>query len=246
MRLDKLLEAAEVGSRKQVKRLLISRQVKVDGQVIQTGSFNVDPALQHVTLRDEILEGPAHVYYMLNKPKGAVSAVRDQRHQTVVALINQSDRRPGLFPVGRLDRDTEGLLLLTDNGKLAHQLLGPLKGVIKQYEAVVNERVTEADVQAFQRGITFHGGVTCQPARLEILSASQAESRVLLSITEGKFHQVKKMFLAVGKKVTYLKRLTMGSLVLDKTLSPGDYRSLTSEELTLLQAYFNERSDIND
>lgn len=246
MRLDKLLEAARVGSRKQVKRFLVTRQVKVAGQVVQTGAYNVDPALQRVTLKDQVIEGPAHVYYMLNKPQGAVSAVSDKRHQTVVELIAEPDRRAGLFPVGRLDRDTEGLLLLTDNGKLAHQLLGPLKGVVKQYEAVVNEEVTEEDVMAFQEGIIFHGGVRCQPANLQIVSANQNESRILLGITEGKFHQVKKMFLAVGKKVTYLKRVTMGSLVLDETLKPGDYRQLTPEELSLLQGYFNERGDSDD
>lgn len=246
MRLDKLLEAANVGSRKQVKRLLVSRHVKVDGLVVQSGAYNVDPVLQRVTLKDQLVEGPAHVYYMLNKPQGAVSAVRDQQYQTVVELLAESDRRPGIFPVGRLDRDTEGLLLLTDNGKLAHQLLVPLKGVVKQYEAVVNERVTAVDVKAFREGTTFHGGATCQPADLRIISATQTESRVLLSITEGKFHQVKKMFLAVGKKVIYLKRVSMGSLILDETLKPGEYRSLTPEELVLLQDYFNERSESDD
>lgn len=246
MRLDKLLEAAKVGSRKEVKRLLVSRHVKVDGGVVQSGAYNVDPVLQRVTLKEQLVQGPAHVYYMLNKPQGAVSAVSDKQHQTVVDLIAASDQRPGLFPVGRLDRDTEGLLLLTDNGKLAHQLLVPLKGVVKQYEAVVNERVTASDIKAFQAGITFHGGVTCQPADLQIITATESESRVLVSITEGKFHQVKKMFLSVGKKVTYLKRVTMGNLCLDEELKPGDYRPLTSEELQLLQRYFNERSASDD
>lgn len=246
MRLDKLLENAKVGSRKQVKRLLISRQVKVDGQVVLSGAYNVDPALQQTRVKEQLIEGQGHVYYMLNKPQGAVSAVSDREHQTVVELIVENDRRPGLFPVGRLDRDTEGLLLLTDNGILAHQLLRPLKGVVKRYEAIVTEQVTEADVLAFNQGIVFHGGVQCQPAVLQILWADDQQSRILLDITEGKFHQVKKMFLAVGKKVMHLKRVSMGSLVLDESLKPGQYRPLTSEELGDLQAYFNERSERDD
>lgn len=242
MRLDKLLEIAKVGSRKDVKRLLVRRQVQVDGQIVLSGAYNVDPALQVTTVSGRLIEGEAHVYYMLNKPQGAVSAVRDACHTTVVDLISAEDRRPGLFPVGRLDRDTEGLLLMTDNGKLAHQLLVPLKGVVKCYEAVINERVTEADVAAFKEGIVFHGGIKCQPADLEILSATDEESRVLLAITEGKFHQVKKMFLAVGKKVVFLKRVSMGSLVLDETLKIGEYRPLKASELNQLQRFFNEGS----
>ena len=175
---------------------------------------------------------------MLHKPAGVVSAVSDAVNQTVIDLIDPSQRVPGLFPVGRLDKDTEGLLLLTNNGQLGYQLLIPKKEVAKIYEAVVNEIVTSEDLAAFTAGIVFDGGVKCKPAKLTILSHSDIESRVLLEISEGKFHQVKKMFLSVGKKVIYLKRLSMGPLQLDNTLPIGAYRALHAEELVALKPYF--------
>lgn len=234
MRLDKLLEAKGYGSRKKVKQLIKRKQVLVDGQVILADGYAVDPLFQQVVVSGKQLTDEAHVYYMLNKPAGVVSAATDTKNQTVIDLIHSTDRRPGLFPVGRLDRDTEGLLLITNNGQLAHELLVPKKEVVKCYEAVVNERVTAADIKAFEQGITFHGGIQCKPAKLTILSATDDESRVRLEISEGKFHQVKKMFLSVGKKVVYLKRISMGDLVLDPTLGLGEYRPLTKEEFHLL------------
>jgi 16S rRNA pseudouridine516 synthase len=184
------------------------------------------------------LTNRTNVYYMLHKPAGVVTAVSDEGNRTVIDLIDPSDRRPGLYPVGRLDKDTEGLLLITDNGQLGYQLLLPHKKVMKRYEVVVNERVTTADQEAFAEGIVFHGGTTCKPARLTILSHGDDESRVLLDISEGKFHQVKKMFLSVGKKVTYLKRLTMGPIELDESIPPGSYRPLNEAELEQLKPYF--------
>ncbi|WP_373471988.1 pseudouridine synthase [Carnobacterium alterfunditum] len=238
MRLDKLLFETGFGSRRTVKRLIKSKQIKVNGQTIAVDNLNVDPELQEVTVSGTRIHYQPHVYFMLHKPAGVVSAVSDASNQTVIDLIDPSQRVPGLFPVGRLDKDTEGLLLLTNNGQLGYQLLIPKKEVTKCYEAVVNERVTSEDLAAFAAGIVFDGGIKCKPAKLTILSHTATESRVLLEISEGKFHQVKKMFLSVGKKVVYLKRLSMGPLQLDETLPIGSYRALHIDELTALKPYF--------
>ena len=238
MRLDKLLFETGFGSRRTVKRLIKSKQIKVNGQTIAVDNLNVDPELQEVTVSGARIHYQPHVYFMLHKPAGVVSAVSDASNQTVIDLIDPSQRVPGLFPVGRLDKDTEGLLLLTNNGQLGYQLLIPKKEVTKCYEAVVNERVTSEDLAVFATGIVFDGGIKCKPAKLTILSHSATESRVILEISEGKFHQVKKMFLSVGKKVVYLKRLSMGPLQLDETLPIGSYRALHIDELTSLKPYF--------
>lgn len=238
MRLDKLLEEQGYGPKKAMRRLFQQNKVTVDGVVVHREGRNVDPSLHHIKVDGKRVQGPAHSYYMLNKPQGVVTAVSDSRRQTVIDLIRPEDRTPGLHPVGRLDRDTEGLLLLTDNGQLGYQLVIPEKKVAKRYEAWVNERVTKADVEAFREGIVFIGGTRCKPATLEVLAATERESHVRLEIEEGKFHQVKKMFLAVGKKVTRLRRLSMGPLELDSTLAPGEYRALTPAELEALKPFF--------
>ncbi|WP_086314215.1 16S rRNA pseudouridine516 synthase [Enterococcus sp. 7F3_DIV0205] len=238
MRLDKLLEHEKIGSRRKVKALIRSKQVTVDGQIIMNESLNVDAALQNIFVGDTKIQQKTHVYYMLNKPQGVVTAVKDAKHQTVIDLIEKNDQRVGLYPVGRLDRDTEGLLLLTDNGQLGYQLLLPHKKVSKRYEVTVNEELTALDCQAFSEGIVFSDGKKCKSATLTILSSKKDESHAYLDITEGKFHQVKKMFLAVGKKVIHLKRVSMGPIQLDSTLSLGEYRPLNQAELQALLPYF--------
>ncbi|MBO0472308.1 16S rRNA pseudouridine516 synthase [Enterococcus sp. DIV0840] len=238
MRLDKLLEQEKIGSRRKVKALIRSKQVTVDGQVMMDESLNVDATLQDIIVGDKKIQQQTHVYYMLNKPQGVVTAVKDAQHQTVIDLIRASDQRAGLYPIGRLDRDTEGLLLITDNGQLGYQLLLPHKKVSKRYEVVVNERLTEVDCKAFAEGIVFSDGKQCKPAELRILSSEKNKSHAQLDITEGKFHQVKKMFLSVGKKVIYLKRLSMGPIQLDPGLGLGEYRSLNQQELQALLPYF--------
>lgn len=245
MRLDKVLEQAKIGSKKGVKRLLVSRHITVDGQVVISGSHNVDPSLQVVSVKGNRIQGQGHRYVMLNKPQGVVSAVTDQEHQTVVELVTGKQAPTALFPVGRLDRDTEGLLLITDNGKLAYQLAMATKKVVKRYEVVVNAKVTECDQELFEHGIIFDDGYQCQPARLHILRSEDDQSRLFLDITEGKFHQVKKMFLAVGKKVIYLKRLSMGPLVLDSQLATGQWRELDQNELAQLLSYFNTHQGLS-
>ena len=238
MRLDKLLGEIGYGSRKTVKRLIRSKQIMVNGKVVMEDNVNVDPEIQEIMVAGKKIDYQPHAYYMLNKPSGVVSATADKQNKTVIDLIRESDRLPGLYPVGRLDKDTEGLLLITNNGNLGYQLLLPHKQVAKKYEVIVNERVTRSDQEVFAEGVVFHGGFQCKPAKLTILEASDTKSRVTVEISEGKFHQVKKMFLACGKKVTYLKRLSMGPIVLDEQLPTGAYRSLTIEELKQLTPYF--------
>lgn len=212
MRLDKFLVEMKKGSRSEVKKLIKSGRVTVDGQTVSYASFE---------------------YFMLNKPQGVVSATEDRRFQTVVDLIDTA-RRKDLFPAGRLDIDTEGLLLITNDGQLAHQLLSPKKHVDKVYFARV-EGILPSDVkEQFAKGLTLDGDVKTLPARLELLKEGPV-SEVRLTIHEGKFHQVKRMFEAVGCRVIYLKRLSMGSLVLDETLAPGEYRRLTDDELCALK-----------
>ena len=238
MRVDKVLEERQIGSRKTVKRLIQQKRVKVDGIAITNGSFNVEQAIHQLTVDDDLIAIPPHRYYMLHKPNGVVTAKTDANCQTIFDLIADDDQNDQLYPVGRLDRDTEGLLLITDNGQLGYQLLLPDKKVEKVYEATINDIVTEADITAFAEGIVFIGGEKCLPAKLEILSDHGIHSQVRVTIQEGKFHQVKKMFLSVGKKVIHLKRIAMGPLELDESLPLGSYRFLTQQELQLLKPYF--------
>lgn len=237
MRIDKLLEE-EFCSKTKVKRLLLSKKVVVDGQVIVQGSQNVDAWFQTIFVGNQRIKRKTHHYFMLNKPMGVVTAVKDTHCQTVLDLLHPSDLSKGLHPVGRLDRDTEGLLLLTDNGQLSYQLLLPRKKVVKRYQVIVNGLLTDNDRQIFQQGVCFNDGTICQPAKLSILTATSLKSEAYLDITEGKFHQVKKMFLSTGKKVVYLKRLSMGSLQLDSKLAIGSYRELTELEMQQLLPYF--------
>lgn len=238
MRIDKLLETEGFGSKNKVKRLLQRKKVIVDEQVIVDGSQNVDAFFQTIFVDNQRIQRKIHQYLMLNKPAGVVTAVKDTRCQTVLDLLHPVDLTEGLHPVGRLDRDTEGLLLLTDNGQLSYQLLLPRKKIVKRYQVVVNGLLADKDKQIFQQGVRFNDGTVCQPAKLLILTATLARSEAYLDITEGKFHQVKKMFLSIDKKVTYLKRLSMGSLQLDPKLALGSYRSLTEREMQQLLPYF--------
>lgn len=237
MRLDKVIEEQLQTTRKAMKRLFLMNKVLIDGKIERNSARNVDSQLHEISVDGKKLLTD-QVYYLLNKPAGVVTAKKDAQFQTVTELVTPSDFRAELYPVGRLDRDTTGLLLLTDNGQLGYDLLQPGLKVSKTYQAEINERVTEADIAAFAKGIIFDGGIVCQPADLKILSATENYSKVALTIQEGKFHQVKKMFLARGKKVTALKRVAMGPLVLPTDLAIGDYRKLTLQELQQLKIYF--------
>ncbi|MDP4172302.1 MAG: pseudouridine synthase [Bacillota bacterium] len=235
MRIDKLLANLGFGSRKEVKQLLKSGAVKVDDAVIKDAKAHVDPATQHVTLNGEHVEYKEFIYLMMNKPPGVLSATEDSRDKTVIDLLELNDQVYNPFPVGRLDKDTEGLLLITNDGQLSHRLLSPKKHVPKTYFAVIEGEVTEEDVEAFQEGVTLDDGYFTKPGQLTILK-SGLMSDIELTITEGKFHQVKRMFEAVGKRVVYLKRLSMGPLALDESLELGEYRELTEEEIEMLKS----------
>ena len=235
MRLDKYLSGMGAGTRSEIKKAVKAGLVTVDGAVASDPGMHVteDSA---VTFRGRQVVYEDFVYYMMNKPAGVISASDDSREETVVDLID-GQKRKDLFPAGRLDRDTEGLLLITNDGQLAHRLLSPKHHVDKKYYALVSGEVTEDDVRAFAEGLTLPDGLECLPAELRVLSAREAAAEVEITIQEGKFHQIKRMFLAIGKEVLYLKRLTMGPLALDESLAPGEYRRLTEEELENLKSH---------
>ncbi len=234
MRLDKLLSNMGYGSRKEVKILLKSKAVEVNGLVAKDVSLHVDTDADEILVLGEKVVYTEFIYLMMNKPPGVISATEDKHDQTVIDLLDPLAQHFKPFPVGRLDKDTEGLLILTNDGHLTHQLLSPKKHVPKLYFAVIEGRVTEDDVNKFKEGVTLDDGYFTKPGELTILSSGDV-SEIELSIMEGKFHQVKRMFESVGKKVTYLKRMRMGSLQLDETLELGDYRHLTEDELEALQ-----------
>ncbi|WP_017726515.1 pseudouridine synthase [Halalkalibacterium ligniniphilum] len=234
MRLDKLLSNMGFGSRKEVKKLLKAGSVRVEGKVVKDPSIHVQPELQNVTVHGENVEYKPFIYLMLNKPKGVISATEDMEHETVVDLLAFEHALYEPFPVGRLDKDTEGFVLLTNDGKLNHELMSPKKHVKKTYWAKVRGVVREEDITAFKAGVILDDGYKTKPAELVILTSGEI-SYIELSITEGKFHQVKRMFQAVGKKVLELKRLSIGPLALDDSLETGMYRELTEDEVVLLK-----------
>lgn len=234
------MEAARICSCKQVKKLFKSQQIIIDGQPAQSLSQIVDPELQTIQVSGKkvALEGSA--YYLLHKPAGVGSAVRDKDHQTVIDLIfSLQDSREGLYPVGRLDRDTEGLVLITNNGPLGYRMLHPSHHVDKIYHVEVNGFLAVDAPVFFASGIAFLDGTRCQPAELTILAASLDHSRAIIKLAEGKFHQVRKMFLAYGLKVTYLKRISFGGFELGD-LERGAYRQLSPNEMEHLLTYFYE------
>ncbi|WP_332649458.1 pseudouridine synthase [Lysinibacillus sp. 54212] len=233
MRLDKLLANMGYGSRKEVKNLLKQKAVTVDGAVVKDAALRVDPDKQDVSVFGERVIYTEFIYLMMNKPQGVISATEDRYDKTVIDLLDPLSQHFQPFPVGRLDKDTEGLLLITNDGNLAHNLLSPKKHVPKVYYATIDGTVTEADIKAFKQGVELDDGYVTKPGELVILQSGPT-SEIQLMIQEGKFHQVKRMFEAVGKKVTYLKRISMGSLVLDESLPLGDYRELTEQELAQL------------
>lgn len=235
MRLDKYLAEAGMGSRKEVKSVLKTGKVTVNGKVIKDGKLHVDESKDQVNYGEQLLSYQEFYYYLLNKPAGVVSATKDNIDKTVVQLLKAQDFRADIFPVGRLDKDTEGLLLLTNDGALSHNLLSPKKHVEKEYFAQIRGQVTEETIQQFAAGLTLKSGEAVKPGELFIEKSDEESSEIRLIIHEGKFHQVKRMFEAVDMKVTYLKRIRMGSLQLDKTLNLGEYRPLKSEEIKKLK-----------
>lgn len=232
-RLDKLMASTGKWSRREAKDLIRHGRVLVDGVPARSGQEKADPETQSITVGGQPLGWRRFTWVMLNKPAGYLSATEDGSGPTVLDLLPAELQRQGLFPVGRLDKDTEGLLLLTNEGSLAHALLSPKRHVDKVYYARVAGRLEEADKETFAAGMTLDDGLRCLPAGLEILSAGE-ESEALVTLREGKFHQVKRMLAHVGKPVVYLERVKMGPLPLDKALARGAFRILTEEEREIL------------
>lgn len=226
MRLDKFLTLSGTGSRRQVKDLLKKGLILVNGQVQKKPEFKVNPETDTVIFQGKTLRYEPFVYFILNKPEGCITATEDKKEKTVLDYITK-ERHRNLFPVGRLDKDTEGLLLITDDGELAHQLLSPRRHVDKVYLAKLALPVKAEDIDAFEKGIDIGEKNRTLPAKLQALPDNQAE----ITIREGKFHQIKRMFEAVDNQVLKLKRLSMGELILEDTLLPGQFRQLTDKEL---------------
>ena len=237
MRLDKFLVACAVGSRTEVKNLLKAGRVTVNGKKEKSAKLQIDEKIDEIRFDGQVLEYEEFVYYMMNKPQGVISATEDLKHRTVLDLLDDLARSKEVFPVGRLDIDTHGLLLLTNDGKLAHTLLSPKRHVDKTYQAQVKGMMTREDVETFAEGIPLKD-FTCQPAKLELVSidTEKNQSQIRVTIAEGKFHQIKRMVAYCGKEVMDLQRLTMGTLVLDENLERGEWRRLTKEELENLLA----------
>lgn len=232
-RIDKILASTGLWSRKEVKDLVRQNRVRADGMAVKKPEEKVDPDQVCLEVDGQAVDCARFVYLMMNKPDGWLSATEDKRQQTVLDLLPEQFQRRGLFPVGRLDKDTVGLLLLTDDGAMAHELLSPKKHVDKVYHAWVEGQVDESDVQALCQGMVLGDGTQCLPAGLEPLGDG---SECLVTLREGKYHQVKRMLAARGKPVTRLKRLSMGPLVLDESLSQGQWRALSGEELSALRS----------
>ncbi len=233
MRLDKLLSNMGFGSRKEVKQLLKKGAVRVNAEAVKDAALHINTEKDEVTILGERVVYKEFIYLMMHKPQGVLSATEDNRDRTVIDLLDTDSQHFEPFPVGRLDKDTEGFLLLTNDGKLAHNLLSPKKGVPKTYFAHIEGVVTEEDIERFEEGVILDDAYLTKPGKLRILKSADV-SEIELTITEGKFHQVKRMFAAVGKQVVYLKRLSMGPLSLDENLPLGSYRELTDAELDLL------------
>ena len=234
-RLDKILASTGKWSRREVKQLVRQGRVLADGRPAASPEEKYDPEAVEFTVDGEPVGYRRVTWLMMNKPGGVLSATEDGRGATVLDLLPKELQRQNLFPVGRLDKDTEGLLLLTNEGGLAHDLLSPKRHVDKVYYARVEGCLTEEDCRAFAAGMTLSDGLVCQSAGLKILSAG-AESEAHVTLREGKFHQVKRMLAHLGKPVTYLERVKMGNLPLDLSLSRGEYRFLTTQEVEDLRA----------
>jgi len=230
MRLDKLISQSGFGSRKEVKDILKQKVVFVDGEVVTNPQTRVDPEISAIYVGDVLIEYEKYVYVMMNKPDGVISASYDEEDETVCDLLDEKHQWYDLFPVGRLDKDTTGLIILTNDGGFAHRALSPKKHVEKVYVAQVDKELSEKDVKAFESGITLDDGYKTMPAQLEILSEKEAK----VIIKEGKFHQVKRMFEALGGSVTALKRVTFARIDLDESLAPGEFRRLNEKEMNII------------
>ncbi len=232
-RLDKIIASQGQYSRSDVKKLIKQGRVTLDGVAVKSSDVKADPEKAVIAIDGRVLGYKKHLYIMLNKPKGVISATEDPTQPTVIDLVPKELRREGLFPAGRLDADTTGFVLITDDGDFAHRILSPKNHIIKTYIATLQRELTDADIEAFARGVELRDGTLCLEAELEALPGTVPMAQV--KICEGKYHQVKRMFAALGNKVLDLKRVKMGELSLDEGLSQGQCRELTPQELILIE-----------
>ena len=235
MRLDKYLVHTGYGSRSSVQKIIKQKRVKVDEKVINQPNYQLIPEENEVKVDEIIAYYQPFYHFILNKPAGYITATKDEKEQTVMDLLDEKDRNKMPVPVGRLDKDTEGLLVLSSDGKLVHELLSPKKHVPKKYYAQVEGKVIPKMQEEVAKGLVLKDGTKCLPARLEILEASKERSSIYLTLEEGKFHQVKRMMASMNVPVKYLKRVQMGQFKLPEDLALGEYRALTKEELALLK-----------
>ena len=230
IRLDKFLADRGVGSRRELKDIIRSGRVSVNGVPVREAERKLDPEAEQVSLDGELISAPRLRYWMLDKPLGVVTATEDAREKTVLDLLPPELRRLGLFPVGRLDKDTSGLLILTNDGEFAHRVISPKSAVEKCYYAKVDGELNEEDVDAFREGLVLRDGTRCLPAKLELLEPGVC----LVRVTEGKYHQVRRMLASRGKPVLELRRLSVGTLELDEGLGPGGWKELDEKDLCRL------------
>ncbi|WP_160944606.1 pseudouridine synthase [Ligilactobacillus salivarius] len=238
MRLDKFLSQTGKFTRAEAKKVIKSKRVRLNGEVVKDGKIKINEDSDKIFLDGELLAlNNKEVYYMLNKPVGVVSATKDDKDKTVIDLIDSPGRKEDLFPVGRLDKETTGLLIITNDGKFAHNIISPKKHIPKTYEAVVTGKISEKEVKIFSQGMELANGDKLQPAHLDVISYSKKDdtSKVRVIIHEGKYHQVRRMFGAVSQRVLELDRVKIGLLELDDTLERGEYRELTEKELNLIK-----------
>lgn len=232
-RLDKMLVSQSIGSRKEVQKLIRIGEVCVNGEVCKKPETKVDVETDTITVRGQAVNYQKYVYIMMNKPAGYLSASNDKYDKTVIDLLPDEYKRKGLFPAGRLDKDTEGLLIITDDGDFAHRMLSPKKHVEKKYVAQVDKEITEETIERFKNGIIFADGTKCMPAKLEIEPKSNNKTGIV-TICEGKFHQVKKMFICCGINVVHLKRISIGNLYLDSKMPIGASKLMTNLDKELI------------
>lgn len=222
------------GSRKDVKQLLKKKIVSVDDKVLTKGDSQVNPEVQNIYVKDKKIKYESEVYLMLHKPSGVISATEDTLHKTVLDFVPASLNHMHLFPVGRLDKDTEGLLFLTNDGQMNHRITSPKHDVPKKYYAHIAGEVEASSIERFKEGVTLDDGYLTKPGHLKIINSGEI-TEIELIITEGKFHQVKRMFESIGKKVVYLKRIAIGKITLDESLKLGEIRKLSKEEIHYLK-----------
>ncbi|MBA5850859.1 rRNA pseudouridine synthase [Clostridium sp. cel8] len=230
-RLDKILANLGYGTRKEVKNIVKSGRIKINGCLVKDSSIKVNPDIDKIELDDEQIHYKKYIYILMNKPSGVVSATYDSYDETVIDLLEPEHRAFNPFPVGRLDKDTVGLIIITNDGEINHRLISPKWHIDKVYYAEIDKKVDEKDIEAFKKGIILDDGYKCMPANLEIINSDKDGSMVNVTVQEGKFHQVKRMFESLGKNVVYLKRIKVGPIELDDDLDEGSYRELSEFEL---------------